>query len=56
MSSTRSSRWKRCAAISMSWRFASAAAERTAGPIDGIVDEPAEIDANGPRAESPSET
>ena len=27
-----------------------------AGPIDGVVDEPAEIDANGPRAESPSET
>src|SRR6266700_7363064 len=35
---------------------ASAAAARTAGPIDGVVDEPAEIDANGPRAESPSET
>ena len=37
-------------------RFASAAAARTAGPIDGIVDEPAEIAAYGPRAESPSET
>ena len=30
------------------------AAARTAGPIDGVVDEPAEIDAYGPRAESPS--
>ena len=29
-------------------RRASAAAARTAGPIDGIVDEPAEIEANGP--------
>src|ERR687886_2604047 len=37
-------------------RLASAAAARTAGPIDGVVDEPAEIDAYGPRAESPSET
>src|ERR687883_277377 len=37
-------------------RFASAAAARTAGPIEGIVDEPAEIEAYGPRAESPSET
>ena len=36
-------------------RAASAAAERTAGPIDGVVDEPAEIDAYGPRAESPSD-
>src|SRR5688500_1691165 len=34
-------------------RAASAAADRTAGPIDGTVDEPAEIDAYGPRAESP---
>ena len=32
------------------------AAERTAGPIDGIVDEPAESVAYGPRAESPSST
>ena len=56
MSSTRSSRWKRCAAISISCRFASAAAARTAGPIDGIVEEPAEIDAYGPRSESPSVT
>ena len=29
---------------------------RTAGPIDGNVEEPAEIDAYGPRAESPSTT
>jgi hypothetical protein len=36
--------------------LASPAAERTAGPIDGTVDDPAEIDANGPRAESPRET
>ena len=35
---------------------ASAAAARTAGPIDGSVDEPAEMDAYGPRAESPSTT
>jgi len=47
---------KRCAAISRIWRFASAAAERVAGPIDGIVEEPAERVAYGPRAESPSET
>jgi hypothetical protein len=33
-----------------------AAAARTAGPIEGVVDDPAEIDAKGPRAESPSET
>ena len=37
-------------------RLASAAAARTAGPIDGVVDEPAEIAAYGPRAESPSVT
>src|SRR5437764_3747720 len=37
-------------------RAASAAAARTAGPIDGVVDEPAEIDAYGPRAESPTAT
>jgi hypothetical protein len=37
-------------------RAASAAADRTAGPIDGVVDEPAEIDAYGPRAESPRDT
>ena len=37
-------------------RFASAAAARTAGPIDGVVDDPAEIEAYGPRAESPSST
>ena len=55
-SSTRCSRSKRCAAISRICRFASAAAERTAGPIDGIVEEPAEIDAYGPRAVSPSAT
>ena len=53
---TRSSVSKRCAASSRICRAASAAAERTAGPIDGIVDEPAEIDAYGPRAESPSST
>ena len=35
-------------------RAASAAAERTAGPIEGVVEDPAEIDAYGPRAESPS--
>ena len=52
--STRSSRSKRCAAISSSWRFASAAAARTAGPIEGSVDEPPEIDAYGPRDESPT--
>ena len=40
---TRSSLSKRCAAISMICRVASAAAERTAGPIDGVVDEPAEM-------------
>src|SRR4051795_8129268 len=34
----------------------SAAAARTAGPIDGVVDDPAEIAAYGPRAESPSAT
>src|SRR3954449_4065901 len=38
----------------MIWRPASAAAARTAGPIEGVVEEPAEIDAYGPRAESPS--
>ena len=38
----------------MIWRAASAAAARTAGPIEGVVDEPAEIEAYGPRAESPS--
>ena len=37
-------------------RFASAAAARTAGPMDGVVDEPAESVAKGPRAESPSST
>ena len=31
-------------------RFASAAAARTAGPTDGVVDEPAESVAYGPRA------
>ena len=46
----------RCSAISSICRRASAAAARTAGPIDGVVDEPAEIVAYGPRAESPSET
>src|SRR5215510_8517437 len=40
--------------ISITWCAASAAADRTAGPIDGVVDEPAEMDAYGPRAESPS--
>src|SRR3954471_16875003 len=38
----------------MIWRAASAAADRTAGPIDGVVEDPAEIEAYGPRAESPS--
>ena len=52
--SSRSSRSKRCAASSITCRAASAAAERTAGPIDGSVDEPPETTANGPRAESPS--
>jgi len=37
-------------------RFASAAAARTAGPIEGTVDDPAEIAAYGPRSESPSVT
>src|SRR3954449_13240508 len=40
----------------MIWRFASAAAARTAGPTDGVVDEPAESVAYGPRAVSPSAT
>src|SRR5438876_8677832 len=40
----------------MIWRFASAAAARTAGPTDGVVDEPAERVAYGPRALSPSTT
>ena len=56
ISSSGASGVPRCAAISSICRRASAAAARTAGPIDGVVDEPAEIDANGPRAESPSET
>ena len=51
--SVSSGRSNRCAASSTTWRAASAAAERTAGPIEGSVDEPPEIDANGPRAESP---
>ena len=51
--SVASGRSNRCAASSITWRAASAAAERTAGPIDGSVDEPPEIDANAPRAESP---
>src|SRR6266540_1781694 len=37
-------------------RAASCAAARTAGPMLGTVEEPAEIDAYGPRAESPSTT
>jgi hypothetical protein len=37
-------------------RAASCAAARTAGPMLGVVDEPAEMAAYGPRAESPSET
>src|SRR4051812_40665740 len=37
-------------------RFASAAAARTAGPTDGVVDEPAESVAYGPRALSPRTT
>ena len=48
--------WPRCSAMSSICSRASAAAARTAGPIDGSVDEPAEIDAYGPRAESPSTT
>jgi hypothetical protein len=36
--------------------FASAAAARTAGPTDGVVDDPAESVAYGPRALSPSTT
>src|SRR4029078_8354144 len=35
-------------------RAARRAADRTAAPIEGVVDDPAEIDAYGPRAESPS--
>ena len=53
--SVRSSLSWRCAAISITCRAVSAAAARTAGPIDGIVDEPAEIDAYGPRDVSPAE-
>src|SRR2546421_11764406 len=40
----------------MTWRATSAAADRTAGPIEGVVEDPAEIEAYGPREESPSET
>ena len=46
----------RCSAMSSICSRASAAAARTAGPIDGSVDEPAEMDAYGPRAESPRTT
>ena len=53
---TRCSRSNFCAAISRICRAASAAAARTAGPIDGVVEEPAETEAYVPRAESPSET
>ena len=42
--SSRSSRSNRCAASSITCRAASAAADRTAGPIDGSVEEPPEID------------
>ena len=37
-------------------RAASGAAARTAGPMRGIVEEPAEMAAYGPRAESPIDT
>ena len=46
----------RCSAISSICSRASAAAARTAGPTDGVVDEPALSVAYGPRSESPSVT